>query len=207
MAKIVLLVLVPLLPPMQEETNPKSAQEQFLALKNEFNQTRRELAKAFRATKDKAEQAKIRKKSNSIGVDFFPRFPQLAKEYPADPVAFDALSWIVTGASRFGGKEAGEALDMLAKNHVNDKRLGVTCEQLRNSNIREAIPFLEKVLEKSPHRDVKRLACYSLATQLKRSARRVPANKDRANLLFQRIITEFGKVSTRKGTLGSVVKA
>ncbi|MDP6957832.1 MAG: redoxin domain-containing protein [Planctomycetota bacterium] len=208
MVKTTLLVLTTLLgTTTQEETNPKSAQEQFQALKNEFNKARLELSKAYRATKDKAEQAKIRKKSNSIGVDYFPRCLKLAKEYPSDPVAFDALSWIVTGASRFGGKEAGEALDLMAANHIEDKRLGVTCERLRNSNIRETIPFLETVLEKSPHHDVKGLACYSLATQLKRSARRVPANKDRANQLFQRIITEFGKVSTRKGTLGSVVKA
>ncbi len=208
MVQTTLLLLTTLLgTAIQEETNPKSAQEQFQALKNEFNKARLELSKAYRATKDKAEQATIRKKSNTLGVGFAPRFLKLAKEYPSDPVAFDALSWIVTGASRFGGKEAGEALDMMAENHIDDKRLGVTCERLRNSNIREAIPFLEMVLEKSPHHDVQGLACYSLATQFKRSARRVPENKDRADKLFQRIITDFGEISTRNGTLGSVVKA
>ena len=191
----------------QEQPAPDSPQAQYQALKTEFNQARLEISKAFRATKDKAEQIKLRRKSALLGVDFAPRFLELAKAHPKDPVAFEALSWIVTGASRFGGNDAGEALDLMAQNHIADERLGVTCERLRNSRIPEAIPFLETVLEKSPHRAVQGLACYSLATQLKKTAARVPENKARAKGLLERILADFADVTTRRGALGPMVKA
>ena len=143
----------------------------------------------------------------TIGVGYTPRFMKLAKDHPADPIAFDALSWIITGASRFGGKEAGEALDLLAKNHVDDKRLALVSERLRMSSLREAPGFLETVLEKSPHREVQAQACYSLATQMKKSASRTPEHQERAEKLFERIAKDFADVPSRGRALGTLAKA
>ena len=140
---------------------------------------------------------------NTLGVEYAPRFLELAKDHPSDTVAFDALSWIVTAAGRFGGKESGEAIELLATNHVDDERLSVICERLRLSRLRAVPGFLETILEKSPHRNVQGLACYSLATQLKMSA----ATKARAEKLLERIVAEYADVPCRSGTLGAVVRA
>jgi hypothetical protein len=114
---------------------------------------------------------------------------------------------VVTGASRFGGKEAGEALELIATNHIKDKRLAQISERIRMSSLPQAPMFLETVLEKSPHREVRAQACYSLATQFKRSAARKPENQARAEKLFERIIREFADVPSRTRTLGTLAKA
>ncbi len=188
----------------EKEVSPRA---QYEALSEEFKKARFQLSKAGRATKSREEQNKISRKMSRLGVEYAPRFMKLAKDHPTDPASFDALSWIVTAASRFGGKEAAEALDLLAKNHIEDKRLGVVCERLRNSNLRETAGFLETVLDNSPHRDVQGLACYSLATQLKRTASRNPGNRERIEKLRERIIAEFSDIQTRGRALGPMVKA
>ena len=191
----------------QDDARKDSPQAQYQALVNEFRQAQQELSKAYRAAKTKDEQVALRRRMTTIGVDYTPRFMKLATDHSSDPVAVDALSWIVTGASRFGGKEAGEALELLAKNHVDDKRLGLVSERLRLSGLREAPGFLETVLDKSPHREVQAQACYSLATQLKKSAARIPGNQERAEKLFERIVKEFADVPSRGRALGTLAKA
>ncbi|MFP6905327.1 MAG: hypothetical protein VCG02_08925 [Verrucomicrobiota bacterium] len=191
----------------QDEAAKDSPQDQFQALVSEFQRAQRDLSKAYRAAKTKDEQLGFRRQMSTIGVDFTPRFLKLAKDHPSDPTAVEALSWIVTSASRFGGSEAGQALELLAKNHIDDERLGPVSERLRLSNLREAPTFLETVLEKSPHRNVRGQACYSLACQLKKSGARVPGNQQRAEKLFERVVAEYADVPARTGTLGTTAGA
>ncbi len=204
---ILMALLVAPLVQAQDKAKKDSPQAQYQALVNEFRQAQLDLSTAYRAAKTKDEQVKLRRQMTTIGTGYTPRFMKLAKDHPTSPVAFDALSWIVTGASRFGGKEAGEALELLAKNHVDDKRLATVSERLRMSSLREAPGFLETVLEKSPHREVQAQACYSLATQMKRSASRTPENQQRAEKLFERIAKDFADVPSRGRALGTLAKA
>ena len=204
---ILMALLVTPLANAQDNAKKDSPQAQYQALVNEFRQAQMDLSTAYRAATTKDEQTKLRRQMTTIGVGYTPRFMKLAKDHPADPIAFDALSWIITGASRFGGKEAGEALDLLAKDHVDDKRLALISERLRMSSLREAPGFLETVLEKSPHREVQAQACYSLATQMKKSASRTPENQQRAEKLFERIAKDFADVPSRGRALGTLAKA
>lgn len=188
----------------QAQDKDASPEVQYQQLVNQFRAAQMELSKAFRAAKTPEEQLALRKKMSTIGVDYTPQFMKLAKAHAADPVAVDALSWIITGASRFGGKGADEALQLLAENHIKNEKLAVICERLRNSSLRGAVGFLETVLEKSPHHDAQGHACYSLAYKLKRSAGNTPANLAKAEALFDRLATEFADVKTRTSTLGTV---
>jgi hypothetical protein len=205
MATLVTLVIAPGL--NGQDAKKDSPRAQYQALVNEFRQAQQDLSAAYRAAKTPVEQNALRRQMSTIGVSYTPRFMKLAKDHSDDPVAFDALSWVVTGANRFGGKEAGEALELIAKNHIDDKRLAQISERIRMSSLPQVPMFLETVLEKSPHREVRGQACYSLATQLKRSAARNPENQARAENLFERITKEFADVPSRTRTLGTLAKA
>ena len=123
MLRIATAILMALLvsPLVHAQAKKDSPQAQFQALVNEFRQAQQDLSKAYRAAKTPVEQNALRRQMSTIGVGYTPRFMKLAKDHADDPVAFDALSWVVTAANRFGGKEAGEALELIATNHIKDK--------------------------------------------------------------------------------------
>jgi hypothetical protein len=204
------LLMALLVAPMvqgQDDAKKASPADQYQALVNQFRQAQQDLSKTYRAAETKEEQLKIRAKMNTIGVEYTPRFMELAKKHSKDPVAFDALSWIVTGASRFGGKGAGEALELLATNHLDDERMAQVSERLRYSTLKGASSLLETVLATSPHRDAQGQACYSLAFKLTRLKSADPVIQARAEQLYERITKDYGDVVTRNSTLGAVAKA
>lgn len=203
-ALLIALLVTPVITAQDKDAAP---QAQYQQLVNEFRQAQMDLSKAYRAAQTPQEQTRLRKQMSTIGVGYTPRFMQLAKKHPNDPVAVDALSWIITGAARFGGQGANEALQLLADNHIKNEKLATICERLRASTLPGATAFLETVLEKSPHHDAQGHACYSLAYKLKRSAANVPENQPKAEVLFERLAKDFADVKTRTSTLGELASS
>ena len=84
---------------------------------------------------------------------------------PKEPFALDALLWV---AQLGQGSPAGnKALDMLVKDHIQSEKLVEVCDVLSYSGDASAGKYLETIMEKTPHRDVKGRACYALAHHLK----------------------------------------
>jgi hypothetical protein len=96
--------------------------------------------------------------------DFARRFLELAKTDVADAAAFEALAWITTYSPR--SPQADEAMKLLGKHQVADKRLGSVLQNLGSLRSPAAEKLLRAALESSPHREVRAQACYSLATLL-----------------------------------------
>lgn len=96
------------------------------------------------------------------------RFLELARKYPNDPVAFDALVFLVTTV---GCPESSQAVEILIRDHIRNEKLGPVCLRLAIcfGNPLSALgeKLLRAALEKSPHRDVQGLACFSLARHLR----------------------------------------
>jgi peroxiredoxin len=108
---------------------------------------------------------------------FAPRFLELAESSPTDPVARQALLWVVQagfplldmfdyGESKPPSRQMGKALDLLKAHHSADEDVGMACLLLYRlpSPTREG--FLRVIEHQSSSRAVKGRACYSLAKLL-----------------------------------------
>jgi RNA polymerase sigma factor (sigma-70 family) len=96
-------------------------------------------------------------------------FLKVARENPDDPVAVDALNWVVTHT--LFTPMAGEAMGLLQRDHIRSERIGPIVREL---TMLYGAPFaplertLRVVLAGSPHRDVRGWACLGLAGYLKK---------------------------------------
>jgi AhpC/TSA family len=95
------------------------------------------------------------------------KFLALAEKYPKDPVALDALIWVMT--DNFGAMEErklvfAKASEILVRHHIKSEKLGQVCENLSESlSVTDPTAFFAAVMDKSPHKEVQAEACLALA--------------------------------------------
>jgi hypothetical protein len=158
------------------------------------------------------------------------KFLAIAEDNPKDPVAVDALAWVVTNVP--SGSQLSRALDMLSQDHLESDKLGDVCAALVRKPSAAAEQLLRSLAEKSPHRSVRGLAHFHLAgyfehlLTLKDSLEKDPnlarrfdqsygkgfsksvASLDRVKVtkqietLYERVASTFADVPTSRGTLG-----
>jgi len=121
---------------------------------------------------------------------FAEQFFALADEHPQDPVAVDALLWIVKNLKT--RPEAKRALELLARRHLNSEQLGAGCRQIARTPTVAAELILRACMEKSPHRSVQAEACFYLAMLLEQQAEIVAQLKQQPELA-ERIVEYYGK--------------
>src|SRR5262249_9684915 len=87
---------------------------------------------------------------------FAPRFVALAEKDPKDPIAVDALIWVVTSnLGSQGGKDATtKALGLLVRHHITSDKLGRVCQILEFRMNNQTETFLRAVLEKNKNKDL-----------------------------------------------------
>src|SRR4051812_23665807 len=85
--------------------------------------------------------------------EYAERFLELARLDVKDEAAFDALNWVLTYAPH--GPESDEALEILAREHAGNKRLGPVLQRLMTWRSPHAEDLLREALAKSPHREVR----------------------------------------------------
>ena len=125
---------------------------------------------------------------------FAARFLELAQKYPKDPVAVDALVWILT--KRRSQPEAKRALELLGKHHLKSPALESACRSIARVPATEAETLLRRALGKSPHTAVRGQACYYLAYLLERQSSvvdQLTANPDLTERVLQYYGKEYGK--------------
>jgi hypothetical protein len=118
------------------------------------------------------------------------QFVELAEEYPQDPVAEDALIqavWQVNGTPwpvELVGRDGARprALALLQRDHIRSDKLGPVCERISSGFCREYEAFLRAVLGKNPHKDVRALACLSLAHFLSNRLQRLDLIEEESGL-------------------------
>jgi len=116
------------------------------------------------------------------------RFLELAEKHPSDPVAVDALIqsvWMVNHNSYpTGGKDSpgNKAMARLLSDHLRSDRIGPICLRISTGFRGEYESFLRTVLEKSPHRKVRALACLALAQFLNNRSQRLDRIKEQPEL-------------------------
>src|SRR5471032_1612877 len=118
---VMLLALPVLRADDKPKDEPKSPRAQYEALAKEFATQQNEVLAQYRKTKGE-EQQKHLQKYFAIGTDFAEKFYKLAEHNPKDPVAADALFWILQngGNSPLIQKAAGKATALVAEMPIKE---------------------------------------------------------------------------------------
>ena len=164
---------------MPTDAQPSPA-DQYRCVLKRYDDALKAYEEAAKGVVAEDEIAKIYERSGLSPANHAPAFVALAERYPRDPVAVDALLWVVErtlskqdlGDDPYG-KAVARATTILASDHAGDPRLGPLCLQM----IAHATPnrerFLRAIAEKSPNRTVKGQATLALAESLRVKAAQV----------------------------------
>lgn len=169
-----MLVWLLLLPALTAADKPAAPSEQLEALKNELEKGRKEYSQAYEKAKTNRERQELRHKEDKRRQVCARRALELAQRFPKDPVAVEALSWIIGGGLGWNGAgtEIERAFDLLRKDYVASDKLQRVCELAFVLDDVSTKPeqFLRAVIEKNPHHDLRGQACYSLGRVLRSHA-------------------------------------
>jgi hypothetical protein len=165
-----LLLALPALRADDPKDKPKTPKEQYEALLKEQNDAMQAFFKAYQEAKTQEEKNKLFQEKYPNPAKMAPKFLELAEKNPKDPVAVDALIWVVNN-SYGGGKDSphSKAIAIL-RDHVGNEKLGPLCLRLGGSTDKESIDLLREVLEKNKNKDTQGMACLGLGQSLKSEA-------------------------------------
>lgn len=179
-------------------------------LVDEYESRDKAAAKAYRAAKTE-EERKWLFELRPNAEKYTEQVMALVRKEPKSDFAQEALLWVV----RRGGDraEAGEAIEMLWRDHLESKEIASVLPGLVGSKLPGAERWLRVAMEKSPHPEVQGVATFALARRLKTQAEAAEpkqADVDRLNReaaeLLERVGREFGDVKGFGGTLADKAK-
>ena len=101
---------------------------EYSALLDEYESAHRDADKAFLAATTQQAQRAAFPEFGRLEWSFAGRFLEIARKYPQDPVAIDALGGLVAG--RFTPPEADQAADILIRDHLKSGKLLPVYRQL-----------------------------------------------------------------------------
>jgi AhpC/TSA family len=130
------------------------------------------------------EKEKVFSEKYPKAANWFPRLLDVAKSDAEEPVAVNALLWIVQhGSQSAAGKEA---LDLLSQNHLQSPELKRAFAPLARTSGRAGEEFMRKAISSSPHVEVQAHASYSLSQLLKQRADVAALFADKGNEQLQK---------------------
>ena len=174
-----------------------SPNKEYQHLVKEFDDQREGFFKAYREAKTDEERQKLKYPDAK---DYSKKFFALAERHPKDPVAADALVWIVLNDG-YNRDVAPKAMALLAENHIKSDKLDDVCGRLTWSQFDEAETLLRKALTENPHRNVQAAAHLSYGRFLKGKGKSTEAEK-----YFNQAIEKYGDVKRGDRTVGDEAK-
>jgi hypothetical protein len=184
---LVLALAVPALAAAgQPKEKPTAPAEQFQALVKEYQDAMQSYSEALGKAKTYEERLKVFDEVYPKPEKLAPRFLELAEKNPQDPVAFDALTWIVVNCVRSPARipARAKAVAILSRDHARSEKLGPVCQNLANGYDEETAILLTAILDKNPSKDVQAEACLALVQQYGRRldiAKRLHDNPETAS--------------------------
>ncbi|HLQ45700.1 MAG TPA: hypothetical protein VK137_13270, partial [Planctomycetaceae bacterium] len=116
------------------------------------------------------------------------------EQHASDPVAVDALVWVLTKLR--SRPEATRALELLERDHLHNEQLAAACRHVARTPALAAEKLLRTALEKSRNETVRGQACRQLASLLDQQASVVDQLKkepESADRVLQFYGAEYGK--------------
>jgi hypothetical protein len=154
-----------------KDSDQQTPAEQYQALVKEFNDARQAFTKEWQEAKTQADKQKVIKEKQPQPDKYAAKFIELAEKNPKDPVAVDALSWVLSNTFGFGpaikDTPRAKAVALLTHDHIESAKLGTVCQMLAGrGNDKEAETLLRTILDKNPHKEVQSEACLALAQMI-----------------------------------------
>jgi thiol-disulfide isomerase/thioredoxin len=192
-----------------DEPGSSSAREEFEALVKAQRDAQSEFSRAYQAAKTKEEKEQVSKSlgRQSSAPTHAAAFAKLVKKYPSDPIALEALNWLLMRDP--SGSATAEAANSLGDELIQSERMVDLCITLRHGASRGSDELLRTLIVKNPHRSVQAQARYSQCLALKKSLDRSPSGGESTALvrrqlesLLEGLIEQYGDVKDFSGTLG-----
>lgn len=174
-----LLVLLPALRAFDKPETPTPAQ-QYQALEKEYDKADSEYRNALAKAKAPVGRKKAIPVKNPAD-KFARRFLDLAEKNPKDPVAVDALAWIVAHVDEVKidpRNPRNRAMKILLRDHVGSEKMTAVCQALGSFPDESSQQLLRAVLDKSKHRPAQAQASLGLAQQAESRLNLVQQFKD-----------------------------
>jgi RNA polymerase sigma factor (sigma-70 family) len=153
--------------PASVATVPAASRE-YAALLEEYDPERRAREKAFLDSKPGEAQREAYLAFGRLDWTYAPKFLELARKYPGDPVAIDALGLLVS--SNFTPPESEQAADILIRDQLASDKLIAIYRQLATTLNPAPGSAAERLLraaaEKGPTAEARAFACLKLADRL-----------------------------------------
>jgi len=151
----------------QAKEKPAAPAEQYQALVKVYQDAMQSYSVAIGKAKTYEERMKVFDEVQPKPEKLAPRFLVLAEKYPQDPVAFDALTWIVVNCvySPAHIPARAKAVAILSRDHARSDKLGPVCQSLANGFDDETALLLTAILDKNPSKDVQAEAGLALVQQ------------------------------------------
>jgi hypothetical protein len=195
---------------VKDKVKEATPAQQYKALVKEFQDARMAWQKTYQEAKTDEERQKSLA-SLPQPDQYAPKFLTLAEKHPSDPVAVEALVWVVSNTFAIGANTPqAKAFAILERDHLKSDKLADVCATLSYRPGPDTEKFLRAVLEKNPHRSVQGAACLGLAQALKNGARgqKMPESLSKEiEDLFQKATDQYGDVKTLRGTVGERARA
>jgi hypothetical protein len=145
---------------------PGTPAAEVAAVLKEFDAAEEAFDKLYQAAKTKEEKEKLFEEKYPKAEQWSPKLLEIATAHPKDPAALEALQWVV---QRDGDSDrGGQALEVLARDHLADPGLVEITDGLGYSVRPEAESLLRAAMRESPDPVVRARATYSLAQVLRR---------------------------------------
>jgi hypothetical protein len=146
---------------------PAAPAEQYQALVKVYQDALQAYSEASGKAKTYEDRMKVFEEVYPKPEKLAPRFLALAERYPQDPVAFDALTWIVVNCARSPARipARAKAVATLSRDHARREKIGPLCQSLANGYDEETPSLLTAILDKNPDKDVQAEACLALVQQ------------------------------------------
>ncbi len=165
---LILALAVPALAAAGQPTKePAAPAKQYQALVKVYQDAMQSYSEALGKAKTYEERQKVEDEVYPKPEKLAPRFLVLAENYPRDPVAFDALTWIVVNCVRSPARipARAKAVAILSRDHARSEKLGPMCQTFANGYDEETEILLTAILDKNPSKDVQAEACLALVQQ------------------------------------------
>jgi hypothetical protein len=218
--------------PAAEPVAPDSSAGRLAAIKQKYNDEQEAYFALFKDAKTDEDYEAIAKTAKRPDpAPYRAQARAIVDEKPSDPVALDAITWLLTELR--AGTEQKELLAIVEKHHMQSDKLVPLARTLASDTKNGGREFVEKLVEKSPSADVRGSALYALAGAKQRDldgARRIQSTKDddesaklekrygdryadlkgmdvaaeqkRVEDMLERTVREFPSVAFNKSTLG-----
>ncbi|GAB4154368.1 MAG: hypothetical protein Fur0037_23020 [Planctomycetota bacterium] len=184
-----------------QEPAARSAAERLADVQRRFVADMQKFEEAYKAAKTDEEREKaaaVYPSPDAYAEDVL----AIVRQFPKDEAALDAAIWFFDAVGARNGA-VSDVLSCAFEHHLDSPKLAILCRSMIYGGPDDAVRFLRKAKDESPHHEVQGWARYALAKSLLRAS----SESEEAEKLLEDLSARFDDVKSYRGTLARAAKA